>query len=488
MPAPKVLVVVFDGLRPDHVTPNQAPNIHGFATGGVWMRNTGSAFPSETRVQVTTSMTGHPPAGHGIMANAFYDPALGFSSAMDTSDDERMRAADKIYGRLIAAHHLSEILWGAGRKFAAVTTGKVGNARLLAGRAAELNQPVLSIWGDAISTPAANFAKVVDRFGPVPEQVFPNTGVADWAVRVLLEHTIPDHDPDACVLWLNEPDLSYHYRGLASGDGQSAIGAVDAGFGRILDWWRAEGRDAGWNIIAMSDHGHVTVEGQLSVADALTTEGLKVGKALGPDVDYALKPGYSAHIAVRDRDPALIARLVEILQAQDWCGPIMTRTRAGAGDDGTLPISVVNWDSPRAADVAFTLRSWDRDSDGGLPGVILADNPDIPLGGGMHGGLNRRELNHCLFLGGDSFRKGVEIETPSGTIDVSPTILKTLGLPQHPLMAGRPIEEAFAVGDPAPDVSEQVHEAGRGGYAQKIVTATVGGAKRPYLRWGMRTA
>ena len=163
-------------------------------------------------------------------------------------------------------------------------------------------------------------------------------------------------------------------------------------------------------------------------------------------------------------------------------------TRADLGDDGTLPISVVNWDSPRAADVAFTLRSWDRESEDGLPGVILADNPDIPLGGGMHGGLNRRELNHCLFLGGDSFRKGVEIATPSGTIDVSPTILKTLGLPQHPLMAGRPIEEAFAIGDAAPEVVEQVHEAGRGGYAQKIVTATVGGAKRPYLRWGMRTA
>ncbi|MDF1792869.1 MAG: alkaline phosphatase family protein [Thalassobaculaceae bacterium] len=486
MPAQKVLVVVFDGLRPDHVTPNQAPNIHGFAKSGVWMRNTASAFPSETRVQVTTSMTGHPPAGHGIMANAFYDPALGFSSAMDTSDDARMRAADKAYGRLIGAAHLSEILWGTGRKFAAVTTGKVGNARLLAGRAAELGQPVLSIWGDAISTPAAEYPKVVQRFGAVPEQAFPNTGVADWAVQVLLEHVIPDHAPDACVLWLNEPDLTYHYRGLAGGESQNAIGGVDAAFGRVLDWWRAEGRNAGWNIIAMSDHGHVTVEGQISVADALAAEGLKVGKALGPDVDYALKPGYSAHIAVRDRDPALVKRLVETLQAQDWCGPIMTRRSTGS--DGTLPLSVVNWNHRRAADVAFTLRAWDRDSEGGLPGVILADNPDIPLGGGLHGGLHLKELNHCLFLGGDAFRKGVEIETPSGTIDISPTVLKTLGLPPHPLMAGRAIEEAFAVGDPAPEVVEQVHEAGTGGYAQKIVTANVAGAKRPYLRWGMRTA
>lgn len=486
MSAPKVLVVVFDGLRQDHVTPNRTPNIHGFAESGVWMRNTASAFPSETRVQVTTSMTGHPPAGHGIMANAFYDPALGFGSAMDTSDDDRMRAADKAYGRLIGATHLSEILWGAGKKFAALTTGKVGNARLLAGRAAELGQPVLSIWGDAISTPAAAFNQAVARFGPPPAQQFPNTAVADWAVRVLLEHVIPDHAPDACVLWLNEPDLTYHYLGLASADADTAIGAVDAGFGRILDWWRAEGRADGWNIVAMSDHGHVTVEGQIDVAAALAAEGLKVGKALGPDVDYALKPGYSAHIAVRDRAPALVGRVIEILRAQDWCGPIFARQVPR--DSGSLPLSTINWDHARAADVAFTLRAWDRDSEGGLPGVILADNPDIPLGGGLHGGLHRRELNHCLFFGGDAFRKGVEIATPSGTVDLSPTVLKVLGLPPHPLMAGRAVEEAFALGDPAPRVDEQVHEAGAGAYAQEVVTARVAGAKRPYLRWGMRTA
>ncbi len=294
MPSPKVLVVVFDGLRLDHVTPNLAPNIAGFAAAGVTMPNTASAFPSETRVQVTTVMTGHPPAGHGVMANAFYDRRLGFDSAMDTSDTPRMTAAERIYGRVIGAHHLGEILWGAGKRFAAVTTGKIGNARLLAGRAAELDQPVLSIWGEAASSPAAGYAAVAARFGAPPTQDFPNTAVADWAVRVLLDHTLPTHRPDVAVLWLNEPDLSYHYRGTTSPEADSAIGGVDAAFGRILDWWRAEGRAQGWNIAAMSDHGHVTVTGQIDVAAELARSGLAVGKALGPDVDYALKPGYSA--------------------------------------------------------------------------------------------------------------------------------------------------------------------------------------------------
>ncbi|GHD56292.1 hypothetical protein GCM10017083_36290 [Thalassobaculum fulvum] len=486
MPSPKVLVVVFDGLRLDHVTPNRAPNIAAFAAAGVTLPNTASAFPSETRVQVSTVMTGHPPAGHGIMANAFYDRRLGFDSAMDTSDTPRMTAAEKVYGRLIGAHHLTELLWGAGKRFAAVTTGKIGNARLLAGRAAELGQPVLSIWGEAASTPAAGFTAVARRFGTPPVQEFPNTAVADWAVRVLLEHTLPAHRPDVAVLWLNEPDLSYHYRGTASGEAESAIGGVDAAFGRILDWWRAEGRAQGWNIAAMSDHGHVTVEGQIDVAGELAKAGLAVGKALGPDVDYALKPGYSAHVAVRDRDPARIDRLVRVLQEAEWSGPILART-ADPEALGVLPLAVANVDHRRAGDVLFTLRARDDESAGGLPGVALADNPDIPVGGGMHGGFARAELNHCLFWGGDLFRSGATVETPTAHVDLAPTILRALDLPPHPLMPGRALDEAFAVGDAAPPVAETVHEAGRGGYAQTLVTARVAGAKRPYLRWGLRT-
>lgn len=487
MPAPKVLVVMFDGLRLDHVSPNRCPNIAGFAAAGVRLPNTGSAFPSETRVQVTTAMTGHPPTGHGVMANAFYDRRLGFDSAMDTSDTLRMTAAEKIYGRLIGADHLSEILWGAGKRFAAVTTGKIGNARLLAGRAAELGQPVLSIWGDAVSTPAAAWRDVVARFGPPPEQVYPNVAVADWAITALLEHTIPVHRPDVAVLWLNEPDLSYHYRGVASGESDAAIAGVDTGFGRILDWWRAEGRAAGWNIVAMSDHGHVTVEGQIDVAAELAKAGLAVGKALGPDVDYALKPGYSAHIAVRDRNPVLIERLVRVLQESDWSGPILARA-ADPDALGVLPLAAGNVEHARAGDVLFTLRARDDASADGLPGVALADNPDIPIGGGMHGGLARAELNHCLFLGGDLFRSGVAVATPTAHVDLAPTVLRALGLPPHPLMPGRALEEAFAVGDAAPPVTETVHEAGRNGYAQTLVTARVAGARLPYLRWGLRTA
>src|SRR3546814_19118146 len=96
MPSPKVLVVVFDGLRLDHATANRAPHIATFAAAGVTLPNTGSAFPSETRVQVTMSMTGPPPAGHGLMANAFYGRRLGFASAHRKSVVQGQRLAVRV--------------------------------------------------------------------------------------------------------------------------------------------------------------------------------------------------------------------------------------------------------------------------------------------------------------------------------------------------------------------------------------------------------
>ncbi|MCR9174396.1 MAG: alkaline phosphatase family protein [Alphaproteobacteria bacterium] len=498
----KVLIVVFDGLRPDRVTADAMPHLHRFLGTGARFTHTASAFPSETRVQVSTVMSGHPPAsrllGHGIMGNAFYDPALGFDGPMDTSDDTRMRAAEQHYGRLFGAAHLSEILAAAGKRYAAVTTGKIGNARLLAGRAAELGQPVLSIHGDAVSTPAADFQAVTARFGPCPEMAFPNTGVTAWATRALLDHMIPVHDPDLAVLWLNEPDLSYHYRGITSPEAAETLAAADAAFGSIHDWWEAEGRAKGFRLLTMSDHGHITVEGQIDVKAELAKAGLRIGSAIGPDTDYAIKPGYSGHIAVRDGRYALVARLLETLTDTDWCGPLFTKDRhiaSGADALGALPMARINYAHPRAADLAFTLRTraadWTDPDGNSSTGVCLADNPDIPIGGGLHGGLHPGELTHLLAFGGDGISAGL-YETPSGNVDVGPTALALLGLPPHPLMAGRALAEAFEGETVRPEVTFERLSAGTAnGYAQTLQLAAVLDAGEKYnscwyLRDGFR--
>ena len=51
--ASKVVVVVFDGLRPDMVTAGLMPHLHAFGEESCWFREARSVFPSMTRVVVT---------------------------------------------------------------------------------------------------------------------------------------------------------------------------------------------------------------------------------------------------------------------------------------------------------------------------------------------------------------------------------------------------------------------------------------------------
>jgi hypothetical protein len=395
-----------------------------------------------------------------------------------------MTQAKEIYGRLQKAENLGEVMARAGRKYAVLTTGKIGNARLLNIDAAALGQPVFSIWGADVSSPAANFEAIIERFGPVPEQTLPNTAVADYATTVLLDHMIPDHDADIQVIWYNEPDLAYHYKGIGSPESDIAVRGVDAGFGRILEWWEAEGRAAGWQIIAASDHAQITVTAQVNVIEALNAGGFRAGKAIDDAVDVAVKRSSSGQITVRDRDPALVAKVLGFLQEQEWCGLTFTRE----GGNGALSMGTINSLNERSPDINYTMRTSDGVNAHGYPGTCYADNADIPLGGGIHGGLQRTEINNLLVMGGDRITPETVHDTPTGIVDIMPTMLHGLGLEPPRTAMGRPLAEAFTGGGPAPAWRERTESAAAGAYAQEMVVADVEGGNAAYLRGGRRTS
>ena len=79
----KFLFCLFDGLRRDFVRQDTMPNLSTFRESWVDFPNSSSVFPSETRVQVSSFVTGAFPGdsklssenyshyGHGVMANVF---------------------------------------------------------------------------------------------------------------------------------------------------------------------------------------------------------------------------------------------------------------------------------------------------------------------------------------------------------------------------------------------------------------------------------
>ncbi len=107
----------------------------------------------------------------------------------------------------------------------------------------------------------------------------------------------------------------------------------------------------------------------------------------GKDVDAAVAVDSAGGIYVRDSDPILIGRIVEWLQQQPWCGPVLTRN-----GEKSLKLEMAGLDHPRAPDIALVLKSNDSENEYGIRGGCMNNSTFYPVGGGLHGGLNALEL------------------------------------------------------------------------------------------------
>jgi predicted AlkP superfamily pyrophosphatase or phosphodiesterase len=67
-----VVLMVWDGLRPDFVTQRDTPNLFKMAREGVRFDKHHSIFPTLTMVNATALATGAPPGVNGLEGNNFY--------------------------------------------------------------------------------------------------------------------------------------------------------------------------------------------------------------------------------------------------------------------------------------------------------------------------------------------------------------------------------------------------------------------------------
>src|SRR3546814_18846492 len=102
-------------------------------------------------------------------------------------------------------------------------------------------------------------------------------------------------------------------------------------------------------------------------------------------------------------------------------------------------MAAINVAHDRSPDLWVALRTGDGPNAWGYPGTTLCDNPDIPPGGGIHGGLHRSELATVLTLGGELFRREAAVETPCAITDLAPNMLEVLGMEVPASMAGSPL-------------------------------------------------
>jgi arylsulfatase A-like enzyme len=444
---PRFVLLALDGLRPDMATAEATPNLAALAASGTRFANARSVFPSETRVATPSLVTGCRPGGHGLVANTLFDASVAPDRLLRTKLVADVMAMARGGESPLQKPSLAERLATAGLSFALVSTGTAGAARLLHPAAERLGLFRWNVEEDEGATAAA----MRDRFGPTPPHAVPNIPRLRHAARILLEHVLPERRPDVTLVWLSEPDVSFHWGGLRAPHAREALRAADEIVGQVVAWRDAQPDAAEIVICVLSDHGHVTGRGKLSLAEELRRAGFRAGTGLAAEVDVVVAP--AAAPGLWFRDAAMAPQVAEWLGEQPWCAALLARDPAMLPGGAALPLALLGSGHARSADLVVTFAGSEAADEWGLPGHAPFDAPDVPEGGGMHGGLHRAELATVLVLQGGPIRPGAVVQAPCDLTDIAPTVLHLLGVARDG-MEGRPLAEAWSATEDAPPASD----------------------------------
>lgn len=471
--ADRIIVVVFDGLRPDMIE-SHMPNLHAFARDALWFTEARSVFPSMTRVATTSFATGHWPATHGIVNNAFHMPEVVQGAALDTSNFDhlsRLKARESV----VTCESLGHALAAAGKRMGAVHCGSAGSSYLVNHDVAVHGHWTFSVHGEGCSQTPEAVRRAVAQHGPPPAQDVPKCATLDYASRVFRDMALSPNGPEVALMWLPEPDTTWHHFGLGSDEAKAVMRAADQVFADVLEavsW--LPGRNA---VFAMSDHGQITTTSQTDITAAMQADGLPASHRPLAAHKLALTRGSMGELRSLDGDMALIQSACDWLMGRDDIGMVFARDDLVDSLPGALPQSLVMHGHARDPELFFLMQASDATDKWGLPGQcgLIAG---VDLGGGMHGGLNRYELTTTLIAQTPDGRRGADA-SPVGLVDIAPTIANLLGVPMS--AAGAPLPLFAPRGAQG---ASDVFKSSRSGFAQELHRNTING--RIYLDHGRR--
>ncbi len=434
-----VIVMVWDGLRPDLVTARDTPALYAMARAGVRFDRHHSVYPTQTMVNAAALAAGAGPGETGILADSMYllpalskkgaalakDPGAGWiAKPLDLENSRRLAKLNgpgAFAGRLLSLDTVAQELEREGGYLAVL--GKDGPAFLWDNRVASV-----ASGHDSLFEAHKNYLFATDRtVAPapvVPAPVAPTPlapappgalapasagGVVDSArdeyfTRLAVERALPAARdaaragrPALIVLWQHNPDATQHYAGLGTAPALEALGACDRNLAKIRAAVAAASIADRTDLIAVSDHGFATVRLTVDLNALLAAAGLKkspesddvvVAQDSGADLVYLSRTAFPATEARR----AELQKIAGFAEAQEWCGPIFSRRAAPAGPGGRPAKPYLGWiggtfaqqvvgifDPARSPDLAVSFREIPDETNRLLTGPA---NPAFTLGRG----------------------------------------------------------------------------------------------------------
>src|SRR2546430_2563974 len=202
----RVVVVVWDGMRPDFVSEHNTPALWKLSREGVTFRNHHVVYPSATMVNGTALVTGVYPGKNGVVANYEYRPEIDRSRSINIESQAAVSRGDEVSGgKFISVPTIAELVQGAGGRTVIASAKTVG---LLLDRHAGIGTAKNCVTLFAGQTlPRDILTSIVAGLGPFPSAHLQRDA---WTAKAVADVLWKDGLPALSVIWLGEPDLTEH--------------------------------------------------------------------------------------------------------------------------------------------------------------------------------------------------------------------------------------------------------------------------------------
>jgi predicted AlkP superfamily pyrophosphatase or phosphodiesterase len=433
-----IVVVVWDGMRPDFVSEETTPTLWKLAREGVTFRNHHAVYPSATQVNGTALVTGVYPGRSSVIANYAYRPEIDRTRSISVESPTVVSRGDELSGgKYISVPTIAELIQRIGERTVIAAAKTVG---LLLDRHADSGPAKNRVTLFAGQTlPRDVLTSIVAALGPFPSAHLQRDA---WTTKAVTDLLWKDGVPALSVIWLGEPDLTEHESAPGAAAALAAIKSSDENLAAIISALDRQAARETTDLFVVSDHGFSTIKRSIDLRKILSDAGF-VAKT---EFDDEPKPGDimlvgnggSVLFYVVGHEATLVRRLVEFLQQSDFAGVIFTKQ----GLPGTFHLDDAKIDDSHAPDVVMAFRWNDSKNQFGAPGMIDADW-QREAGQGTHATLSRFDMHNTLIAAGPDFRRGQTDDLPTGNVDVAPTILHILGIKAPQEMDGRVLSEAM---------------------------------------------
>jgi arylsulfatase A-like enzyme len=285
-PDRSVLILVWDGLRPEAITAADTPNLARLAEAGASFTANHATYPTFTMMNSASFATGGFPGATGFFGNVVWSPGSSGNDAAGKPVDFRQPVFSEEYavlddlkdasGRVLLVDTLFAAAQAAG--MTTLAFGKNGAAYLqdTARGGIILDEKLVfpAALADELKTGGLSHpvqfepsAKLADGVSADPTDASGSrykAGVGEL-VDAYVDHVLGQRRPRLSLLWLRDPDSTEHAYGIGTPNWRDAVRANDALLGRILAKLDETGQRAATDVIVVSDHGHSNVSGPMEL-------------------------------------------------------------------------------------------------------------------------------------------------------------------------------------------------------------------------------